>query len=219
MPSIQHEDLPEARLHEPKGISTATAGQVYIADGAASGTMTTPTSTTFPTGANTVTQGWWDYNDLATASSPVALTVAGTEYELPNDGAGSFTNLGYALDGLPNIWDVATGRFDWTNGTVLSIGDTVDIRFDVDYITGLNNTDISLSIEMGIGGPTPFSLPIIVDKGHAAAGTYDEVHELSFYMGSADTLNWPARIIASADKTGCTVIVNGWFIRAFHTNV
>ncbi len=35
-----HKDLSEANLHEPKLVSTATAGQVYLANGAGSGTWT-----------------------------------------------------------------------------------------------------------------------------------------------------------------------------------
>jgi hypothetical protein len=34
---IQHRDLTDPQLHEPKGISTATDGQVYRADGEGSG--------------------------------------------------------------------------------------------------------------------------------------------------------------------------------------
>lgn len=36
---IQHSDLPDELLHEPKGASTASSGQVYIADGAGSGSF------------------------------------------------------------------------------------------------------------------------------------------------------------------------------------
>lgn len=35
--SVQHKDIPEAQLHEPKGISTATSKQVYVASGAGTG--------------------------------------------------------------------------------------------------------------------------------------------------------------------------------------
>ena len=38
--SIQHKDIPEAQLHEPKGVSTALSGTVYVADGAGSGQWT-----------------------------------------------------------------------------------------------------------------------------------------------------------------------------------
>lgn len=32
-----HKDLTGAELHEPKGVATATSGQVYVADGLGSG--------------------------------------------------------------------------------------------------------------------------------------------------------------------------------------
>lgn len=38
--SIQHKDIPEAQLHEPKGISTALTNQIYISNGSGSGTWT-----------------------------------------------------------------------------------------------------------------------------------------------------------------------------------
>ena len=37
MAKIQHADLPDQYLHEPKGASTAAAGSVYVADGEGSG--------------------------------------------------------------------------------------------------------------------------------------------------------------------------------------
>lgn len=45
MAEIQHNQLTGADLHEPKGVETATAGQIYIADGAGSGDWTDPTNT------------------------------------------------------------------------------------------------------------------------------------------------------------------------------
>lgn len=36
--TIQHKNIQEADLHEPKGISTASAGTIYVADGSGSGT-------------------------------------------------------------------------------------------------------------------------------------------------------------------------------------
>ena len=37
MADIQHKDIPEAQLHEPKGVSTAASGKVYVANGSGSG--------------------------------------------------------------------------------------------------------------------------------------------------------------------------------------
>ena len=38
MANVNHNTLTDPYLHEPKGISTALAGQIYVADGAGSGT-------------------------------------------------------------------------------------------------------------------------------------------------------------------------------------
>lgn len=35
---VQHANIPDAQLHEPKGAATATAGSIYISNGAGSGT-------------------------------------------------------------------------------------------------------------------------------------------------------------------------------------
>lgn len=43
--TVQHKDLTGADLHEPKGVSGATTGQVYVANGAGSGTWQNPLST------------------------------------------------------------------------------------------------------------------------------------------------------------------------------
>lgn len=40
--SQQHKEIPDAYLHEPKGVASASSGQVYVADGAGSGSWATP---------------------------------------------------------------------------------------------------------------------------------------------------------------------------------
>lgn len=39
MADVEHSQLPDDLLHEPKGASTASAGTVYVADGAGSGSF------------------------------------------------------------------------------------------------------------------------------------------------------------------------------------
>ena len=39
MADVEHSQLPDELLHEPKGASTAAVGTVYVADGAGSGTF------------------------------------------------------------------------------------------------------------------------------------------------------------------------------------
>lgn len=43
-----HATLPDSQLHEPKGVASATAGKVYVADGSGSGTWQVLTHTSAP---------------------------------------------------------------------------------------------------------------------------------------------------------------------------
>ena len=93
---IQHSELPDNLLHEPKGASTAAAGTLYIADGEGSGTFakvpvtsldiavpsvadlvpTTITSTTTLDGSGLTVAADGTLTDVAaSAAIPVTYTV------------------------------------------------------------------------------------------------------------------------------------------------
>lgn len=205
----EHNTLTGSQLHEPKGVATATSGQVYTANGSGSGVWTTP-----PPAAGTITQGIYNYNDLATTSTPIPLTLASTQYELTNDGAGAQTTTAYGLSGITNMWNTSTDRFDFSG---LSLGDTVDIRYDIDVITTSPNTAFSLDLELGVGA-TPYQLNLVSEDDKKSAGTYKVTGYTSIYLGNTLTRDNPARILASADSTGVTIVVNGWYIRPLRTN-
>lgn len=48
MADIQHAAIPDANLHEPKGVVSATVDQVYLADGLGSGVWGSPADSVFP---------------------------------------------------------------------------------------------------------------------------------------------------------------------------
>ena len=202
--TINHKDMTGVSLHEPKGAAAASNREVYSADGAGSGAWAGP-----------VRMGWWDYNDLTTASTPIPLTVADTDYELTNDGAGAFTVDTYALPDFADIWNTSTDRFDFSG---LALGDVVDIRFDLSIVTGSVNSTVTVGVEFDVGG-TPFTVNFLSDKDYKTAATHSEVVSMPFYIGSSGVQTNPARVLAQADKTGVTVKVNGWFITATKRNV
>lgn len=51
--AIEHKNIAEANLHEPKGVSVASVGQVYVADGAGTGNWVKPE----PKGADAASAG------------------------------------------------------------------------------------------------------------------------------------------------------------------
>ena len=238
MADIEHKDIPNIQLHEPKGASTAQQGHTYISDGAGSGSWSPPelegqgvanigevphsdgaggiSWITQPI-AGTLAQGIYDYNDATTAITQIDLTLADTDYKLTNDGAGPNTNLAYGLTGLDHVWQSVDNHFTWEDGGALVLGDTVDIRFDVEFTTALNNTEVTIDLHLGVGN-TPYTLPVIENVNVATAGVIRELRELSLYMGDTNTLSFPSEVYARASKTGATVKVNGWFVRVLHTN-
>jgi len=198
MADVQHSALPEAELHEMKGASTATVGQVPVSDGAGASPFTTIRY-----------NGWWDYEDVTTQSTPIALTLAATDYDLTNDGAGANSSSTKAVPASTEIWNTGTDRFDWTN---LEVGDTLDIRVDVEFTTGSVNTAVSLSLILDVGG-LDVEIPFLTSKDVKNAGAIREVLYQGFYIGSSTILAGPAKFKVSADKTGTTIKVNGWYIR------
>lgn len=198
-----HSTLTGADLHETKGASTATSGQVLIATGLGTATFQTPPY-------SMVQVGWYDYNDLATQTTPIALSVAATKYDLTNDTLGPATQISFGLDGVTNVWDSGTSRFDFTG---LNIGDTADIRVDLLYTTTVANTAVTLELELAVGTGSAVMIPLISAQNFKTAGTYQLVQNRSFYIGGAVYRDNPARLRISADATGSTVKVNGWFTR------
>lgn len=193
---VEHVDIPDAQLHEPKGIASASDGDVLVADGAGSGLWMAPKH-----------YGWETYNH---GGGSQALT-SGVATTLVNDGAGPQTLLTYQLPGSTGIWDVTTNQFDWAAGGC-EVGDTVDIRFDFELTCNNSNDGFVTELNFAVGGITPFSLPID-DRNLDAAGSQRVMRFLSFYIGSADVLNNPTTISITADSTGDTVLVSGWYVR------
>ena len=199
----EHVSITDPNIHEPKGASTASAGQILIADGSGS---TSWQNAPF----STVEVGWYDYNDVTTVTTPIALTTPGTYYTLTNDGAGVNTNTTFGIAGIPNIWNTATNRFDFSG---LDIGDTLEIRADIDITTTSANTAGNLVLELATGTGNEIDIPLINNNNVKVASTVHYVANVGLYIGSALVRDNPARIKASADTAGATVKVRGWYIR------
>lgn len=153
----------------------------------------------------TTEQGVVDYNDTATAGTPITLTAA-TPTKLTNDKLGSFTNTTYLPDTITDLWDTTGNQLDFTE---TQLGDKILLRIDVSLTTLSPDTDMELSLDVAIGG-TPYSLNI-ARQAFKSAGTYPVVGVFPVYMGDTNTKSNPAEIIMETDKNS-TVIVNGWAI-------
>lgn len=202
-PIPEHKDITDPNIHETKGAAAATSGQLLTATGAGTATFQTPTF--FNGGV-----GWWDYNDVTTQTTPIALTTPGVKVDLTNDGAGVNTQSGFAIPSGTNIWDTGTNRLNFNN---LSVGDTVELRMDITYTTTAANTAITVEFEFATGTGSAFPVIILPQLNIKSASTTQLVHSREFYIGSEVVRTNPGRIRAVADIAGSTVKVNGWYIR------
>ena len=208
-----HKDVLEDNMHEPKGIKPLLAGagdvgKVVVSNGAGGSSARKLKPSELDSAEIPVRMGMWDYNDVATIATPIALAVANTKYPLTNDGAGANTNVAFALPILSNIWNVGTQRLDFAT---LALGDTIDARVDVQVTTTGANHEIALFWRLGEGG-SPYDLQI-TRQNFKTAGTYTFTVLHAAYMGDANTRDNPSLFLMSSDNTGDTVTVNGWFMR------
>ena len=144
-----------------------------------------------------------DYNDTSTTTTPVTL-VSGTWTTVPNNGAGSFTNLSYLPAGVTSLMDTSTGAFDVSE---LTLGDAVYIRNDFTVTPSTNNTLLELRYQLGTGGGS-YTLEKIVsrlDSGSGIPYRFSLEPDL-IYMGDANTKNNP--IVLQVKLSGNGSLVN-----------
>ena len=128
--------------------------------------------------------GFMDYNDT---TGDVAMT-ADTWTDVPNNGAGAFTNKTYPPTGVSELLDVATGKIDPTE---LDLGDSMFIRLDVTVTPTINNSRLEMQFTLG-GGGGEYTLPLDSTRLDDGSGKgYRFVREFKIYMGDTNTRDNP----------------------------
>lgn len=199
MANIEHSQIADADLHEPKGVAGATLGHVYVADGLGGGAWSSVSSGTIV--------GFLDYNDAATAGTPITVPSNNTYVDLTNDEQGAFTNKTYPPVGVNDVWDAAANRFDWED---LLLGDMVDIRLDVEVTTTAANQTVDIALEMNTDGGS-YEIPFEATQ-YKSAGSYVINRFNGVYMGDSGTLGGRAKFKIRSDNNA-TVIVRGWYCK------
>lgn len=151
--------------------------------------------------------GFFDYNDEGTSTSPIMVLGNMADTLLTNDTLGTFTNTTYAPQGVTSVWDEISNSFDWTQ---LSLGDTVEIRLDVEVTTTSPNQLIEVDLNLG-GGGGEYSIPFISETEKSTG-----LHKLNrfngIYIGDTNTLSNPGNFFIRSDANA-SVRVNGWYVK------
>jgi hypothetical protein len=126
--------------------------------------------------------GWMDYND-STGSFTVA---ADTWTNVPNNGAGSFTNKTFKPPSVTEVIDTTTGHLDFSD---LPLGSEISLRNDITVVPNSNNALLQMRYVLGTGA-NEYALNFLNDRLDSGSGvTYQKVSTFPIYMGDTNTKN------------------------------
>ena len=131
--------------------------------------------------------GFVDYNDASTASSPVTL-LDDTWTDIPNDGAGAFSNNKLPT-GCTNLLDPSTGSILINE---LPIGSSIIIRMDYTVTPTSNNAALDFRYTLGAGAGA-YTLETTVNRLDEGSGReYRQALVTHYiYVGDDNTRNNP----------------------------
>lgn len=148
---------------------------------------------------------WFDANDTATATTPIAHTGGATDTYLTNNAIGSSTTS-YNPDSKNALWNPVTNKFDFSS---LKVGDTVEFRGDIE-VDNAAAQEINILISLAEGKAAAYELKISHNYYKTAATGTPLTWMFRIYIGDEDTRTGGARFRLQA-VAATSVKVNGWF--------
>ena len=104
--------------------------------------------------------------------------------DVPNNGAGSFTNKLYKPDDVDEVLDVSTGYLDFSD---ITLGSQLLIRNDFTVIPGTNNSLLEIRYVLGQGAGE-YALKFWSERLDSGSGIgYQRVTSFPIYMGDNNT--------------------------------
>lgn len=179
--AIEHVDATDPEIHEPKGVAAATSSQVYLANGAGSGSWTDNIH-------NTHAEMYITSNTTA-----MALTAA-TDSTLATDSDYTKITVGWVLNHSDGI------TFS-TDKLVVPIDGDYEVSFWASLQIASNNNTIA--VKYSINDSTPYSTRKVLQRSDAA----NDITNISS-SGLIDTLSAgdTISVYVAADVTGNVTI-------------
>jgi len=145
--------------------------------------------------------GFFDYNDTSTTTTPVTL-LPDTWTDVPNDGAGPFSNTAYAPEGVTSVMDNSTGYLEFSQ---LSLGDQVIIRNDFKVTPSTNNALLEVRYVLGQGAGE-YELLFWSERLDSGSGSpYQRVISFPIYMGDENTRGGEGKLQVKLSSNGTLV--------------
>ena len=145
--------------------------------------------------------GFMDYNDSGTSVTPVTL-LANTWTDIPNNGAGAFTNSTYKPAGVTDLLDTSTGYLDFSD---LVLGSEIIVRNDFSVTPSTNNCLLEARYLLGTGGGQ-YGLQFWSERLDSGSGiAYQRVTSFPIYMGDTNTQQNPGKLQVRLSTPGTLV--------------
>tara|TARA_R110000851_G_scaffold27764_4_gene77877 strand:- start:19880 stop:20476 length:597 start_codon:yes stop_codon:yes gene_type:complete len=148
--------------------------------------------------------GIYNYNDVATVGTPIAVTGGGGSVALTNDGLGAQTQT-FPATGVTDVWDEGTQSFDFSE---LTLGTKVTIRLDILITTTSPNQNVDITMDLAVGGSFPFTIGWD-EKVYKNTAAHNFVVSSFIYIGSTDIQTNGGVFMIESDSDA-DVTVNGW---------
>ena len=204
--AIQHSAIPDGQRHEPKGISTATASQLYVANGSTSGTWRKlrETDIDYSNPANNLF-GWNDIADSQyTSGAPRAISAA-ARTKLTNNALAAQTNT----TRLGGIWNTTNNEFTINDLNATYI---LEVSFKATAAAAAGTPYIILVELESANGPTVIRSHTQFIKGGGAINGV--ATNFLFYLGSF--INNQALSIYVTPDTNVNVYDTGFVVQRLY---
>lgn len=206
--AIQHRNIADPEIHEPKGVASAASGTLYVANGSGSGTWSNPAPTSLSnTTANfSVAGGKLVVNANNGIGSEYGTMAASLQFTGNSTAASLTTSLSDAVgSGFPWVDGVNfRGTLDHTNGIITS---PISGLYEIEYqfvltpATG-NGFRVSVFTDPDIGQTLETYHALSSSKKTTVQGK-----ALSLLATGVDV----SLQVASPDGSGNVTVASGWF--------
>ena len=149
---------------------------------------------------------WFDANDTATTTAPIAHTGGASNTYLTNNAVGGNTTE-YNPNSKDALWNPVTNKFDFTS---LKIGDVVNFRLDLEFDNAAAQ-EVDLLISLAEGTAPYEKIMTHAYYKTAATGT-PLTSPFEIYIGDAATRDGGCRF-RFASVAAASIKVNGWYYR------
>lgn len=191
-----HRDLTGADLHEPKGIDTASLGEMYVADGAGSGSWGKLRLYGFENNAD---------------SGVIQPLTAGVFTTVTNNTNGAFDTDFLLPNQTSRCWNPTLNEFNFNAGGV-EVNELIEFNFEFVF----NSTSASSNFKADLifaEGTLDEYIVRITDKIYKAAGTHPENVDLSLFMPAQVFIDNPCKVKVFTDDSSGSVVVKRFYLK------